>query len=314
MQIKTTDFLVHCRHTSDTKMKALDWKKMGFYKTIENHQLFVLDSATIKSDSNKDSGETPKKTLVVLHGYPTSTFDYYKVLSRLSENYRVVMHDHLGFGFSDKPKNTSYSLIHQADRALALWKSLNLTKVALFAHDYGTSVATEIVARYNAGLLDIEVDQLILSNGSIHIELSQLRTIQKLLKHKFWGKYVALLTNYPIFRKNMRNIYFDISKVTDDELKEMWQMIELNGGRKIIHKLTQYITERYLYWDRWVGGLKETQIPTKIIWAKDDPIAVPAIAELLHEEISNSELYWIENTGHFLMLENPDEWISMMLH
>ena len=51
----------------------------------------------------------------------------------------------------------------------------------------------------------------------------------------------------------MKNIYFDSSKVTDNELKEMWKLIELNGGRKVIHKLTQYINERYLH--TGIGGL-----------------------------------------------------------
>ena len=110
----------------------------------------------------------------------------------------------------------------------------------------------------------------------------------------------------------MKNIYFNTSKVTDNELKEMWKLIELNDGRKIIHKLTHYINERYLYWDRWVGALKETQIPTKIIWAKNDPIAIPAIAELLAGEIPNNKLYWLENTGHFLMLENPKELLELI--
>ena len=93
----------------------------------------------------------------------------------------------------------------------------------------------------------------------------------------------------------------------------MWTLIELNGGRKIIHKLTQYINERYLYWDRWIGALKESQIPAKIIWAKNDPIAIPAIAELLAEEIPNNKLFWIENTGHFPMLENPEGWLNCIL-
>jgi pimeloyl-ACP methyl ester carboxylesterase len=111
----------------------------------------------------------------------------------------------------------------------------------------------------------------------------------------------------------MKNIYFDTSRVTDNELKEMWKLIELNGGRKVIHKLTQYINERYLHWNRWVGALKETQIPTKIIWAKNDPIAVPAIAKLLSKEITNNTLYWLENTGHFLMLENPKGLMKLIL-
>ena len=290
-------------------MTSNEWKSKGKFITINNNQIFVIDS----HNSNSKEIHKTQKSMVILHGYPTSSFDYYKVLPKLSKNYRLILHDHLGFGFSDKPKDVDYSLVTQADIALELWRQLGLKKIFLFAHDYGTSVATEIIARYNANELDIEIEQLILTNGSIHIELSQLRTIQKLLKHKILGKYVAKLTNFPIFRKNMKNIYFDSYKVTDNELKEMWKLIELNGGRKVIHKLTQYINERYLHWNRWVGALKETQIPTKIIWAKNDPIAVPAIAELLSEEIPNNTLNWIENTGHFLMLENPDELLDLIL-
>ena len=286
-------------------MTSNEWKSKGNFIQVNNNRLFVIDT--------NNNINTSQKSMVILHGYPTSSFDYYKVLPELSKNYRVILHDHLGFGFSDKPENLDYSLIKQADIALELWRQLGLKKIYLFAHDYGTSVATEIIARYNANELDIEIVQLIITNGSIHIELSQLRTIQKLLKHKILGKYVAKLTNFPIFRKNMKNIYFDSSKVTDNELKEMWKLIELNGGRKVIHKLTQYINERYLHWNRWVGALKKTQIPTKIIWAKNDPIAVVAIAELLSKEIPNNTLYWLENTGHFLMLENPKGFMKLIL-
>jgi pimeloyl-ACP methyl ester carboxylesterase len=286
-------------------MTSNEWKSKGKFIQVNNNRLFVIDT--------NNGINTSQKSMVILHGYPTSSFDYYKVLPELSKNYRVILHDHLGFGFSDKPKDVNYSLVTQADIALELWRQLGLKKIFLFAHDYGTSVATEIIARYNANELDIEIEQLILTNGSIHIELSQLRTIQKLLKHKFLGKYVAKLTNFLIFKKNMKNIYFDTSKVTDNELKEMWKLIELNGGRKVIHKLTQYINERYLHWNRWIGALKETQISTKIIWAKNDPIAVPAIAKLLAKEIPNNTLYWIEKTGHFLMLENPKELLELIL-
>jgi len=286
-------------------MTSNEWKSKGKFIQVNNNRLFVIDT--------NNGINTSQKSMVILHGYPTSSFDYYKVLPELSKNYRLILHDHLGFGFSDKPKDVDYSLVTQADIALELWRQLGLKKIYLFAHDYGTSVATEIIARYNANELDIEIEQLILTNGSIHIELSQLRTIQKLLKHKILGKYVAKLTNFPIFRKNMKNIYFDTSRVTDNERKEMWKLIELNGGRKVIHKLTQYINERYLHWNRWVGALKETQIPTKIIWAKNDPIAVPAIAKLLSKEITNNTLYWLENTGHFLMLENPKGLMKLIL-
>ena len=291
------------------KMNSLNWQNKGEIISVNNRNIFVIDTINI----NLNTIENQKKTLVILHGYPTSSFDYYKVLPELSKHYRVVIHDHLGFGFSDKPLKYSYSLIEQADIALQLWKQLSLTNVTLLAHDYGTSIATEILARQNKKQINLQIDELILCNGSMHIELSKLRTIQKLLKNKITGKWVAKLTNYTIFKKNMRNVYFDKTKATEAELKEMWLQLEQNNGRKIIHFLSNYINERYYFWHRWIVALKETKIKTKIIWAKNDPVAVAAIADLLATEIANNNLYWIKNCGHFPMLEKPEEWIEKIL-
>jgi len=290
-------------------MTANEWKSKGEFITVNDRKLFVIDTSSFFSTEDK----VPTETMVVLHGYPTSSYDYYKVLPELSKHYRVIIHDHLGFGFSDKPLNYSYSLLDQADLALQLWQQLGVKKVHLLAHDYGTSVATEIIARNNNHELTIEIEKLTLCNGSMHIELSQLRTIQKLLKNKWLGKYVAKLTTYAIFSKNLRNVYFDKTKVSNNELKDMWMQLEYNEGRKVIHKLSQYINERYTYWNRWIGALKETNLQTNIVWAKNDPVAVPAIARLIATEISNNKLFWIENTGHFPMLENPDEWLNCIL-
>ena len=290
-------------------MTANDWKSKGEFITLNDRKLFVVDTSSFFSSDNK----IPTETMVVLHGYPTSSYDYYKVLPELSKHYRVIIHDHLGFGFSDKPLDYSYSLLDQADIALQLWQQLGVKKTHLLAHDYGTSVATEIIARNNNHELTIEIEKLTLCNGSMHIELSQLRTIQKLLKNKWLGKYVAKLTTYAIFSKNLRNVYFDKTKVSNNELKDMWMQLEYNDGRKVIHKLSQYINERYTYWNRWIGALKETNLQTNIVWAKNDPVAVPAIARLIATEISNNKLFWIENTGHFPMLENPDEWLNCIL-
>jgi pimeloyl-ACP methyl ester carboxylesterase len=290
-------------------MSVLAWKQQGEFIDVFGRSIFTVDT-----NATTQKSSAVKEVLVVLHGYPTSTYDYYKILTSLASNYRVIMHDHIGFGFSDKPIDYSYSLIEQADIALQLWKQLGLTKVTLLAHDYGTSIATEILARDNQEQLDIKIEQLILCNGSMHIELSQLRTIQKLLKNKWTGKWVAKVTNYPIFRKNLRNVFFDKTKVSDQELQDMWFQLEYNQGKKVIHLLSNYINERYYFWHRWIGALKETQIPTKTIWARNDPVAVAAIAELLATEIPNNTLHWIENCGHFPMLERPEEWANHILN
>ena len=289
-------------------MTAEEWKNKGEFVTVFGRSIFMIDSA-----NNSDSHELKKETLVLLHGYPTSSYDYYKVLPQLCKKYRVVIHDHLGYGFSDKPLDYSYSLIEQADVALQLWKQLGLKEVTLLAHDYGTSVCTEILARHNKQQTDLQINNLVLCNGSVHIELSQLRTIQKLLKNKYTGKWVAKLTNYSLFSKNLRNVYFDKTQATEEEFGEIWKQLMYNNGRAVIHLLSAYMVERFTFWHRWIGALKETTIPTKIIWAKNDPVAVPAIAELLTTEIPNNKLYWIDNCGHFPMLESPEDWVTLVL-
>tara|TARA_B110000091_G_scaffold110677_1_gene119919 strand:- start:686 stop:1558 length:873 start_codon:yes stop_codon:yes gene_type:complete len=289
-------------------MTAEEWKNKGEFVTVFGRSIFMIDSA-----NNSDSHELKKETLVLLHGYPTSSYDYYKVLPQLRKKYRVVIHDHLGYGFSDKPLDYSYSLIEQADVALQLWKQLGLKEVTLLAHDYGTSVCTEILARHNKQQTDLQINNLVLCNGSVHIELSQLRTIQKLLKNKYTGKWVAKLTNYSLFSKNLRNVYFDKTQATEEEFGEIWKQLMYNNGRAVIHLLSAYMVERFTFWHRWIGALKETTIPTKIIWAKNDPVAVPAIAELLTTEIPNNKLYWIDNCGHFPMLESPEDWVTLVL-
>lgn len=283
-------------------MNNLDWKNKGHLISVYNKNIFVIDKG--KS----------KETLVILHGYPTSSYDYYKVLPELSKHYRVIIHDHLGFGFSDKPLEYSYSIIEQADIALQLWKQMGVTNVTLLAHDYGTSIATEIIARHNKQQINLQIDQLILCNGSMHIELSKLRVIQKLLRNKITRKWVAKLTNFSLYKKNLRNIYFDKKKISNEELQEMWFQLLHNKGEKIIHSLSNYINERYTFWHRWIGALKETQIPTKIVWAKNDPVAIDLIAELLALEIHNNKLFWINECGHFPMLEKPEEWTELILN
>jgi pimeloyl-ACP methyl ester carboxylesterase len=283
-------------------MNNLDWKNKGHLISVYNKNIFVIDKG--KS----------KETLVILHGYPTSSYDYYKVLPELSKHYRVIIHDHLGFGFSDKPLEYSYSIIEQADIALQLWKQMGLTNVTLLAHDYGTSIATEILARHNKQQINLQINKLILCNGSMHIELSKLRVIQKLLRNKITRKWVAKLTNFSLYKKNLRNIYFDKKKISNEELQEMWFQLLHNKGEKIIHSLSNYINERYTFWHRWIGALKETQIPTKIVWAKNDPVAIDLIAELLALEIHNNKLFWINECGHFPMLEKPEEWTELILN
>ncbi len=276
-----------------------EWRDLGYFTTVLTYNIFVID---------KGKSET---TLAILHGFPTSSYDFYKVINQLSEHYRVVIHDQLGFGFSEKP-NELYRINTQADIAERLWKQLNITNVIIIAHNYGTSVATELLARHNENQLKVNLLGMVLCNGSIHIELAKLKPIQKLLKSKYFGQTVAKLITQNSFKRNLKSVFYDSSKIKDCEIENMWFLLTENEGLTVLPKISQYLNERYIFWNRWVDALKETDLTIGLVWATDDPVAVSAIANQLALEIKTNRLFWLNNTGHYPMLENPYLWCDLV--
>ena len=288
-------------------MNAEEWFLLGSLIKVDNRKLFVYDSDPHADDS--------RSTLLILHGYPTCSYDYYKALPYLEKYFRVIVHDHLGFGYSDKPHSYSYSLIEQADFALLLWQKLGIQKAHILAHDYGTSVVTEIIARHNKFKLNnLMIQSVTLCNGSMHIEMAKLRLIQKLLLSKITGPIMAKFSSKKTLSKNLKNIYFDANKISNDEINSLWKMMTHNSGRSVLHKSTQYIKERYMFWHRWIGALKNTDLVINIVWAKNDPIAVVAMAHVIFDETHHSQLVVLENLGHFPMLEAPNKWADAVIH
>jgi len=277
-----------------------EWQNLGSYINLLSHNIFMID----KGKSNT--------TLAILHGYPTSSLDFYKVINELSKHYRVIIHDHLGFGFSDKPIQETYSLKTQADITERLWLECKVNDVIILAHNYGTSVATELLARNNEKKLKVNLKGLVLCNGSIHIELAKLRNIQKLLKSDTFGPFVAKIANKFIFKRNIKNIFYEASKLKKEDVENMWFLLTNNNGKQVLPQITKYIDERYTFWDRWVGALKQTDLMIGLVWATKDPVAVKAIAKQLDSEIKNSRLFWLKKTGHYPMLENPELWTSLV--
>ena len=282
-------------------MNLKEWQSSGQYYSSEEGQIFYRDYNSDKED-----------VIVILHGYPTSSLDYADVIQYFP-NYRIVVHDHLGFGLSAKPIDSSYLLTQQADIALELWKHLGISECTLIAHDYGTSVATELLARFNAGDLSINFKKLVLSNGSMLIDMSQLRPIQKLLKSKLTGPLVARMASFNTFKRNMNRIASADFLHEDAELKLHWNLLIRDGGRNVLPKITRYIDQRYDNYDRWIGALKAFNNPTLLLWGVQDPVAVIAMVDKLESIIPINKVQRLDHCGHYPMIEDPQSWSQAIL-
>src|SRR5262245_3623399 len=151
------------------------WRDRGRMMATADGRVFCVDARPTSSDVDPCP-------VLVLHGFPTSSWDFAPLAEKLVARRRVVLFDFLGYGLSDKPVDYGYSLFEQTDVAQAVAKELKLERVHLFAHDMGTSVATELLARRERKNLPFEIASLTLMNGSVHIEMAHLTFGQQLLK------------------------------------------------------------------------------------------------------------------------------------
>lgn len=231
----------------------------------------------------------------------------------LSQRFRVVIHDHLGFGLSDKPLDYSYSLLEQAQIAVGVWRALGIESAHLLGHDYGTSVAAEVIALRERGLLPLEISSLTLTNGSVHLELAKRRLIQHLLASETFGPLVARFAGRNTFKKNLRAVLADPFRLVDRELDLHWDALAENGGRAVLPKLARYNHERVRFAARWIPALLRFDRRSLILWGREDPVAVPDIAEKLAEEMKQTTLVWLDGLGHYPMIEDPKRFAGALL-
>ncbi|MCP3964032.1 MAG: alpha/beta hydrolase [bacterium] len=278
------------------------WRRRGAFVPVSDRQVFFVDE-----------GPHDAEPLLILHGSPTSSFDFHRVLGALTEKHRVVAHDHFGFGLSAKPKLYSYSLLEQADTALELWRQLGIRSGHLLAHDYGTSVATELLARRERGLLPIALKSVTLCNGSVHLELARLRISQRIARSRVLGPLFGRLVFRAYFKRVMRRLWGDRRKADDGDLDSMWQGVRSHQGHLRTHQISSYLNERMRFRHRWIGALVRLDLPTHVLWGRRDPVAVAAIAEKLAEETPDAVLTWLDDAGHYPMLEDPQGWSEAAL-
>jgi pimeloyl-ACP methyl ester carboxylesterase len=202
---------------------------------------------------------------LLLHGYPSSSFDYRKVVPHLGERAWVTM-DFLGFGLSGKPRPHRYSLLEQADLVQTVVAGETSGPVVLIAHDMGTSVATELLARDLDGRLPFDLQRAVLTNGSVILERASLRPIQNVLRGPL-GPLAARLANRRMFTKGFAELFSAAHPLSEEEAAAQWELLEYNGGHRIAHLLISYLDERVKYAERWHGAVRDWAKPLSFLWA-----------------------------------------------
>jgi pimeloyl-ACP methyl ester carboxylesterase len=271
------------------------WRETGKHISYSGHSIFY-----------QEAGSGP--ALLCVHGFPTASWDWHALWPWLKARFRVLALDLIGFGYSEKPPDYDYSIFDQATLVEALLSQLGIGQVHLFTHDYGDTVAQELLARHHErrrrGDEWLQIKSLCLLNGGLFPETHRSRPVQRLLAGPL-GPLVGRLTNQRSFARSFAATFGPHTQPSPSELAELYSLVEANGGRRIAHKLIRYMEERRRNRDRWVGALERTRVPLLLIDGVADPVSGGHMVARYRELIPNPQIVELDQIGHYPQLEAP---------
>ena len=275
------------------------WQQSGAHFTYREHPVFYRDDGR---------GDT---ALLCIHGFPTASWDWAGLWPELRRRHaRVIAPDMMGFGFSAKPRDYDYSLVDQADLHHALLERLGVRRVHVLAHDYGVSVAQELLARQleNRGP---ELLSVALLNGGLFPETHRAVLMQKLLLGPLGG-LICRFAGERSFARSFSAVFGPATKPSAVELHHFWSLISRDQGHHLFHKLIGYIPERRQQRERWVGALQRTRVPLRLINGPEDPVSGAHMAARYRELVPNPDIVSLPGIGHYPQVEAPEQVLAAL--
>jgi pimeloyl-ACP methyl ester carboxylesterase len=269
------------------------WRSKGAYFSHRGHRIFW-----------REEGEPSAPVLLLIHGFPTASWDWEKLWPALTAKYRVLTLDMIGFGFSAKPYLYDYRIMDQADIYSEFLAERGVSQYHMLAHDYGDSVAQELTARDIEKGAGPRLQSVCLLNGGLFPETHRRVFLQSLLLSPF-GPLLSLFVTKGVVAKNMTHLFGSEYPIDEATIDAIWDLIANNNGSRIMHKLIHYIPDRIEYRERWVGALQRTTVPVKLIDGLVDPVSGGHMVVRFRELVPKANVTELPGVGHYPQVQAP---------
>jgi pimeloyl-ACP methyl ester carboxylesterase len=267
------------------------------YLTIDGHRLFF-----------REAGDPRAPALVLLHGFPTSSYMFRDLVPALADRYHVIAPDHLGFGLSDAPSVQQFDYTFDALTALTqgLLRALNVDRYAMYVQDYGAPIGwrlalndpgaiTAIISQsgnaYDAGFVEsfwkvvtaYQTEQTAETEGAVRQFLT--------LDATRWQYVTGVPDETLVNPESWYHDYALISRPGNDEVQ--------------LKMLRDYASNSPLY-PRVHAYFRASKVPLLAVWGRGDEIFGPGGAQAFAEDLPDAEIHLLEG-GHFLLESALDE-------
>lgn len=272
-----------------------DWRKRGSWFEHRGHAIFHVDELRGKGPA-----------LLLIHGFPTASWDYSEIWPLIAPRFgRLIAPDMIGFGFSAKPPLYTYDLVDQADLHEHLLANLGVREVHVLAHDYGVSVAQELLARHRERKDPaLQLLSVTLLNGGLFPETHRARPVQKLLLGPL-GPLISRLNTEARFTRSLAAVFGPNTQPSAEQSRAFWQLMALNNGHRIAHRLIRYILDRRRHRERWVEALQHTRVPLRLINGPEDPVSGAHMAARYRLLVPHPDVVSLPGIGHYPQVEAP---------
>jgi pimeloyl-ACP methyl ester carboxylesterase len=251
--------------------------------------------------------------LVCVHGFPTSSIDYYALAGELSDEFEIFALDFPGYGVSDKPPEPyKYSLYDDARLLVhAITEVWKLKEFRMITHDRGSSVgmiALGMLAEKSALPIDI-----IITNGNIYLPLSNLTTFQTALLAAETGRATAAETTPELLAAGLGFTTFMPRRILENpEISALAKCFAYNDGIRVLPDTIQYLHERAADEKRWLGELSKIPVNATLVWGLHDTVSPLRVANHVWQKylrgMPGHSRYWVVPCAdHYLQCDAPAE-------
>lgn len=267
------------------------------YTVVDGHRLFF-----------REAGDSAAPVLVLLHGFPTSSFMFRNLIPALADRYHVIAPDHLGFGFSDAPAVTEfdYTFDALAELTAALLGSLGIVRYALYVQDYGAPIGWRLALRDPSAIAAI-----VTQNGNAY---------DAGFVPDFWNAVTAYQTEQTAETEAPLRGFLTLDATrwqyvtgVDDETlvdPECWHhdyaLLSRPGNDLVQLKLFRDYATNVPMYPRVHEYFRSSQVPLLAVWGRGDKIFGPAGAEAFADDLPDAQIHLLAG-GHFLLESALDE-------
>lgn len=255
----------------------------------------------------REAGRGAKQTIVLLHGFPSSSHMFRDLIPKLAERFHVIAPDYIGFGYSAHPSAKEFQYTFDNLAAIVedlLFGQLKLKKFSIYVQDYGAPVGFRIASKNpNA------IEAIVVQNGNAYIE--GVSPAFEPLK-AFWAErnsetekpVRALLTAQTTYFQYTHGVK-DVSKISPDAYTFDQHFLDRPGNDEIQLALFHNYTSNVALYSDWHAYFRKHQPPTLIVWGQNDPFFTVEGARAFQRDLPESELHLLDS-GHFALEDQGD--------